>query len=67
MNTPCKDCVERHENCHSGCEKYIGWRLELDARREKIIKAKSDDVLANTYRGEVLLRMMPHVKKKRKR
>lgn len=33
---PCKDCKERHENCHSECEAY----LEYNADREQIRKRK---------------------------
>ena len=40
MQTPCKDCYDRYENCHAECEKYKEWRSELDSIREKIIDAK---------------------------
>ena len=36
MNAPCKDCPERHENCHKSCEKYKAFRAlreELNAKQ----------------------------------
>ena len=38
--TPCKDCTDRYENCHSKCDQYKAWRSELDAEREKMIEVK---------------------------
>ena len=29
-----KDCTKRFVNCHSVCEDYKDWRLELDADNE---------------------------------
>lgn len=23
MNAPCKNCINRHERCHSDCEEYL--------------------------------------------
>ena len=31
--TPCYKCEERHEACHSACEKYIEWRKDHDRRK----------------------------------
>lgn len=30
MNAPCKDCPERHENCHKSCKKYQAFRAWID-------------------------------------
>lgn len=27
---PCKNCEERHEACHSSCEKYRAWKESLN-------------------------------------
>lgn len=35
---PCYKCEERHELCHSHCEKYLKWKKEHDAEREAIRK-----------------------------
>ena len=37
MNCPCMNCAERHEACHSECEKYAAYREKIDA-----IKAARD-------------------------
>ena len=31
---PCKDCPDRHQGCHSECEKYIAFRKERDELNE---------------------------------
>lgn len=40
MLSPCKDCSDRHSLCHASCERYLGFRKELDEtsrkRRERI-------------------------------
>ena len=36
MNAPCKDCEDRHNLCHSSCEKYRAFRDE----RERIAKGR---------------------------
>lgn len=34
MKAPCKDCLDRHQGCHSECEKYIAFRKERDELNE---------------------------------
>lgn len=34
MNAPCKNCPDRKESCHSSCEKYIAYTVELEKMRE---------------------------------
>lgn len=29
-NCPCGKCKERNAFCHSNCEKYAEWKMELD-------------------------------------
>lgn len=36
----CKNCGERHINCHSTCESYKSFRKEQDVQNEKIRKSK---------------------------
>lgn len=31
---PCKDCPDRHQGCHSECEKYLEFRKERDELNE---------------------------------
>ena len=33
---PCYGCNDRSITCHSECEKYIDWKTEHDAERERI-------------------------------
>ena len=48
MTAPCKGCADRHHKCHGHCEKYLAYRAELDAIREKIrLDSLGADVAAN--------------------
>lgn len=44
--TPCMGCSERHTACHDHCDKYAGWKAELqkqkDNRKEYIRKRRED-------------------------
>lgn len=31
--TPCYKCADRTVTCHSECEKYKGWRKELEEKK----------------------------------
>ena len=31
----CKGCTERHEGCHSQCERYKAFRKKLDEKNER--------------------------------
>jgi hypothetical protein len=35
MIAPCKGCEERHQACHSTCEKYKEWKVWWDAGRQR--------------------------------
>ena len=35
MNAPCRNCDNRHPNCHSGCEAYQAYDRENKARSGK--------------------------------
>lgn len=54
MQTPCKDCYDRYENCHAKCEKYKEWRSELDSIREKIIDAKIKNAELTRRRNDAI-------------
>ena len=44
----CLECKgKRHPGCHSTCETYITEKASDEARKEKIRKAKAEDVLAD--------------------
>lgn len=45
--SPCLGCTERHERCHSECEKYIHFRAVLDAENEQRYKEKKLYLEAN--------------------
>ena len=34
MAAPCKDCEDRHSNCHSHCSEYKDWTSECQRRRD---------------------------------
>ena len=43
----CKDCAERHEGCHSRCERYKAFRKELDDknRRKRLENAATNSLI----------------------
>ena len=43
LNSPCKDCPDRHYLCHSECEKYLEFKKQNDALREKRMKQNQLD------------------------
>ena len=36
---PCKDCEDRHRNCHGECEKYKVFKFDRIITKQKIRKA----------------------------
>jgi hypothetical protein len=38
--SPCKDCPDRHEKCHSACEKYLEYRKQIDEINKKRAQAQ---------------------------
>lgn len=32
MNSPCKDCEERHHNCHAHCDEYKAYHADNTRR-----------------------------------
>ena len=36
VESPCKDCTDRHFRCHCECEKYITYKAESDRKRAEI-------------------------------
>jgi hypothetical protein len=43
IQSPCKDCEDRHVNCHSQCERYKGYRAEYEAEATRRFKERSLD------------------------
>ena len=43
IDNPCKDCPDRHVNCHATCSKYTEWRKEFDAAKRNIMKQVDSD------------------------
>ena len=55
MKPPCKDCPDRHLNCHSECIRYLRWKEPLEALRAAERAEKDKEVLFNQIR----LRLRP--------
>lgn len=34
MTPPCKGCTRRTDNCHSHCEQYVKYKVEVKAETE---------------------------------
>ncbi len=54
---PCFGCNERHEICHSNCDKYKAWKIDHDKKSEKIRKARIADTIADQYGKSTHIRL----------
>ena len=45
-NPPCKDCIQRHYNCHSECEQYNRYREQMRKRNAELSKKLSYECIA---------------------
>ena len=43
--TPCKNCKDRHQNCHAECDRYIDWKKKLAELKTTISHAKYEELL----------------------
>lgn len=50
--SPCKDCTDRHAECHSRCERYSVWKAEYDKVRDVINKNKRQEQIYQQHRVE---------------
>lgn len=41
--SPCKDCCDRHFNCHSQCEKYLAFKDKVAELNRLIREKKAED------------------------
>lgn len=48
-NNPCRDCEERYEGCHGGCERYIAWKDGVNERKNSIYQARKGEALASSF------------------
>jgi hypothetical protein len=56
--SPCKDCNERKEGCHSKCPKYMKFKILLEQEKRKEKKEKQENawykVIGGMTRAEYL-------------
>ena len=45
IKAPCKDCPDRHQNCHSECDKYKAFSDE----RKRLCQLKNEDSIKHSY------------------
>ena len=50
MKPPCKDCPDRHLNCHSECIRYLRWKEHLAALKAAEKAEKDKEVIFNQMR-----------------
>ena len=55
-NAPCKDCVDRHGNCHSTCDKYNTWKISWDKERQQISEGRIRYAELTRIRNESIAR-----------
>lgn len=52
MLAPCYKCADRHESCHSACERYAKFRGFTEQKR----KERMDNAMVYDYRKRVVNR-----------
>lgn len=52
FNSPCYNCEERRELCHSDCEKYIAFQKERQSYIEKRKTSRESDRIIMDYINE---------------
>ena len=57
---PCQKCTERHVGCHAGCEEYLQAKEKHEAKRKKVMEAKTEQVQADS----VTINAIDHLFKK---
>ncbi len=51
LEVPCKDCPDKHAECHSECDKYIAFDILNDIIREqRYMESRREDNLFKTSR-----------------
>lgn len=50
MKPPCKDCPDRHLNCHSECSRYPRWKEHWSLLKAAEKAEKDKEVLFNQMR-----------------
>lgn len=62
FNAPCKDCPDRHELCHSDCDRYIAYQIVNGILREQKIKEKKlqDDIWATSRHSKKQKKRRPY-------
>lgn len=46
MQAPCKDCENRHPNCHSECEAYQAfWRANREANEKRLMENTAASII----------------------
>ena len=53
----CKDCQDRHEGCHSTCERYQRDKAIHEQEKAKLDKLKAEQTDANNYTYEKVMRL----------
>lgn len=62
FNSPCRNCPNRHENCHASCQDYQTRKQEYEAEKLKALDQSRQD--RETHHR--LLREMKRKEKKRR-
>ena len=52
--SPCLNCEERHDGCHSKCERYLSYRAELDRINEERFRESEHEGRLNAYHRETV-------------
>ena len=63
MTVPCRNCEDRHINCHAVCDKYKDWQVEDKKMKEKITMERIKVGSGDRYRRESIRRALKNKRK----
>lgn len=63
IESPCLDCTDRHVGCHSECDKYLSYKIDMTNQKAIVADNKARDNIIFSYKSQSIMRMR---KKKRR-
>ena len=54
--SPCKDCKERQQHCHSKCEKYKAYKEQLELNRIQVKKDSEMYLFSKELKAKIVKR-----------
>lgn len=56
MECPCRNCDDRHVNCHASCSSYGEWKTKLNVINDQIKQARNTAYMCDKVHNEAVRR-----------